>query len=248
MYAQKGIAYYGHIESPGMRSAAGPDLNAYLVFDKKHSYYVTAKDSLEQDAFVNNKSIYTNNNSKQVAYNGNKTFRYGKQVYYNKSKDSIWWSSRFRGNIYIAEKKPNIKWILKNETKKIGDFTTYKAIAKFRGRIYTAWYTTEIPIPYGPWKLQGLPGLILEAYDEKKEMFFYFKSIEYPTENEIGIYQVKRPKDDPDGWQTIHDYEKMLRESLARAYNRMILRAEKKGKEKPLKPIFRDIYIESFDD
>ena len=107
LQAQKGIIYYGHIESPGMRSAAGPDLNAYLVFNKKESYYVTAKDSLEK-ALINNQSIYTSNNQQQVAYNGEKTFRYGKQVYFNILKDSMWWSQRFRGNIYIAEKKPNI--------------------------------------------------------------------------------------------------------------------------------------------
>lgn len=242
--AQKGIVYYGHIESPGMRSAAGPDLNAYLVFNKKESYYVTAKDSLEKT--YNDQSIY-NNNQQQVAYNGNKTFRYGKQVYYHMQKDSMWWSQRFQGNIYIAEKKPFINWHLQKETKKIGKFKAHKATANFRGRFYTAWYTLEVPLPYGPWKLQGLPGIILEAYDEKKEMYLYFKSLEYPTTNPTKIHQVKRPKADVVGWQTIEDFENMLKNSLTKAYNSMILRAEKKGKEKPVKPIFKNVYIESFE-
>ncbi|MFV0541032.1 MAG: GLPGLI family protein [Aestuariibaculum sp.] len=246
LQAQKGIVYYGHIESPGMRSAAGPDLNAYLVFNTKKSYYVTAKDSLET-AITNSSSVYTGANQQQVAYNGNKTFRYGKQVYYNREKDSMWWSQRFGGNIYIAEKKPIIKWDLKNETKKIGAFKAHKATAKFRGRLYTAWYTLEVPLPYGPWKLQGLPGLILEAHDEKKEMYLYFKSIEYPTKNTAPINQVKREKGEDNKWQTIQDFEKLLKNSLIKAYNSMVLRAEKENKEKPIKPVFSDIYIESFD-
>jgi len=246
IHAQKGIVYYGHIESPGMRSAAGPDLNAYLVFNDISSSYVTAKDSLEK-VVLNNSSIYKGQNDQQVVYNGNKTFRYGKQVYYNRKSDSLWWSQRFKGNIYVAEKKPIIKWELKKETKKIGQFQAHKAIAKFRGRLYTAWYTLDIPLPYGPWKLQGLPGLILEASDEKNEMFLYFKSLEYPTENKTNIYQVKRPKTDSKNWLNINDFETLLRNSLVKAYNGMVLRAEQKGNEKPVEPIFSEVYIESFE-
>ncbi|WP_438711934.1 GLPGLI family protein [Aquimarina muelleri] len=245
LHSQKGIVYYGQITSPGMKSPAGPDLNSFLVFDKKESYYVTAKDSLEKSV-ANQKAIYTGSNDQQVAYNGDKTFRYGKQVYYDRKKDSMWWSQRFRGNIYVSEKRPTIKWKLEKETKKIGNFKTYKAVGEFRGRTYTAWYILEVPLPYGPWKLQGLPGLILEAYDEKKEMYLYFKSLEYPTENKAIISKVQREKGDPEGWKSIQDFEDMLRNSIKRAYNRMVLRAEKKNKEKPNKPIFNEIYIESF--
>ena len=63
-----------------------------------------------------------------------------------------------------------MEWKLNKETKNIGKFNCKKATCSFRGRNYTAWYTLEVPLPYGPWKLQGLPGVILEAYDEKKEI------------------------------------------------------------------------------
>lgn len=229
-----------------MKSPAGPDLNAYLVFNESECYYVTAKDSLEKTS-NNDQSVFTGAKDQQAAYNGDNTFRYGKQVYFDRDKDSMWWNQRFRGNIYIAEKRPVIDWNLEQETKKIGEFKAHRATTTFRGRSYTAWYTLEVPLPYGPWKLQGLPGLILEAYDTNKEMYLYFKSLEYPTDNNAAITQVQRPERDPKGWQTIEDFEDMLRKSLKKAYNGMVLRAEKNGTEKPDKPVFKEIYIESFE-
>lgn len=46
------------------------------------------------------------------------------------------------------------------------------AIAKFKGRTWIAWYTEDIPIDNGPWKLSGLPGLILKAHDSENDYGF----------------------------------------------------------------------------
>lgn len=135
LHAQKGIVYYGQIKSPGMKSAAGPDLNAYLVFNKGKSYYVTAKDSLES-AHVRNKSIYKGDGEQQAAYNGDKTTEFGEQVYFNRDKDSLWWSERFGGYIYIKEKRPTIDWELKKETKEIGNFKAKKPLGSLGEILY----------------------------------------------------------------------------------------------------------------
>lgn len=58
-----------------------------------------------------------------------------------------------------------------------------KAKAQFRGREWTAWYATEIPSPDGPWKLSGLPGLILKAVDSTGDFSFESKSIESSKES-----------------------------------------------------------------
>ena len=42
-----------------------------------------------------------------------------------------------------------------------------KATTNFRGRYWEVWYTEDIPISQGPWKLCGLPGMILKANSPK---------------------------------------------------------------------------------
>lgn len=80
-----------------------------------------------------------------------------------------------------------IIWKIKEDTLTIGKFKCKKAIGDFRGRTYIAWFTEEIPLPYGPFKLYGLPGLILQAEDTEKMFSAYMKSIEYPTSQEFEV-------------------------------------------------------------
>ena len=70
-----------------------------------------------------------------------------------------------------------IKWKLSNETKRINKYLCKKATGKFRGRTYNAWFTEEVPINKGPWKLHGLPGLIVEITDNLNEVRFDLSSL-----------------------------------------------------------------------
>lgn len=70
-----------------------------------------------------------------------------------------------------------MEWELVDENKTIEGIPCRKAVADFRGRRYTAWYAPSITNSDGPWKLGGLPGLILEAHDEGKQWHVVLRSI-----------------------------------------------------------------------
>jgi len=86
----------------------------------------------------------------------------------DKSKDSLKTKTFINNGTYIVcETIPVFKWELEsNEEKKIGDYICKKATTTFRGRNYIAWYTLDFTTYFGPWKFNGLPGLIMEVYDE----------------------------------------------------------------------------------
>jgi GLPGLI family protein len=61
-----------------------------------------------------------------------------------------------------------MRWAITSETKQVDSFTCTKATTHFRGRDYVAWFCPDIPLPHGPSKFGGLPGLIVELFDTNK--------------------------------------------------------------------------------
>lgn len=78
--------------------------------------------------------------------------------------------SVLRNYLLVKDSLSVYEWELLNGTKEILGYKCYKAKTIFRGRTYYAFYTSEIPIPYGPWKFRGLPGLILEVTDSENKI------------------------------------------------------------------------------
>mgnify|MGYP005894919751 FL=1 len=56
------------------------------------------------------------------------------------------------------------------------------ATANYKGRLWSVWYAEDIPLYHGPWKLCGLPGLILRAYDSQRH--YVFEAIGIKTADE----------------------------------------------------------------
>ena len=78
----------------------------------------------------------------------------------------------------IDDALPAIDWKISNDTATFGGLHCQKATGYFKGRNYTAWFCPDMPLHVGPWKLNGLPGVIVQAYDAKKEVQFMFDGVE----------------------------------------------------------------------
>ncbi len=86
-------------------------------------------------------------------------------------------------NYYLVEENwPFINWKITTDTTSFGSLHCQKATTTFKGRTYEAWFCPALPFKSGPWKLNGLPGLILEASDSKKEVIFKFAGLEDANE------------------------------------------------------------------
>lgn len=101
-------------------------------------------------------------------------------------------------DVYSYPTKDPIKWKLENNTKTYQGFKAQKATANYGGRKWIAWFTKEIPFNEGPYKFQGLPGLILEIQDTKENYRFnLIKSINlkttYDTSNILEIRYGDKP-------------------------------------------------------
>ena len=85
-------------------------------------------------------------------------------------------------------------WQILSETKELLGYSCQLASCDFRGRTWYAWFSTDIPVNEGPWKLFGLPGLVLEAYDSKKH--YAYKAVGLYTQNlqPVGIRLYVRNK------------------------------------------------------
>jgi len=143
----------------------------------------------------------------------------GKQYKNIKEKIAVSEKDIFGKEFLVQDSLPKWEWKLENETKKIGDYTCYKAIILIpvseedlkdfeenkkvqannkttfiqiqepKAKTITAWYTPEIPVSQGPDEYWGLPGLILEVNDGKK-MMLCSKIVLNPKEKA----EIKRPK------------------------------------------------------
>jgi len=77
----------------------------------------------------------------------------------------------------ISGALPPIDWHITRDTATFGGMHCQKATTHFRGRDYTAWFCPDLPLHIGPWKLNGLPGVIVDAHDSKNEVSFTFDGI-----------------------------------------------------------------------
>lgn len=99
------------------------------------------------------------------------------------SNDNIEYLENIDAKLYSYQ-EPVIKdWKLSEETQVVNTLHCKKATLHYKGRNWTAWYASEIPLPYGPYKFTSLPGLIVKM--DSEDGAFSFQLIESKPKNKL---------------------------------------------------------------
>ena len=77
-----------------------------------------------------------------------------------------------------------VNWTITEETKEIKGYLCKKAIMNSDENRY-AWFTDAIPLKHGPQKFHGLPGLILEFYNNKHHFIIESIELNHPEVKDI---------------------------------------------------------------
>ncbi|MFD0763625.1 GLPGLI family protein [Mucilaginibacter lutimaris] len=147
----------------------GKRASVYKSFDRKTQDAMMRKQVAEQVAASNGGRI--NINIKGGRASNTEYFTFADQKKFIRKEKLV-------NNYLIEEPMPVIKWNTTNDTASFSGLKCQKATGHFAGRDYTAWFCPDVPFWSGPWKLMGLPGLIVEAYDTKKEVIFKFDGLD----------------------------------------------------------------------
>lgn len=106
---------------------------------------------------------------------------------------------------YVYEEPvAELGWEIGDSTKTILGYECVMASVNYHGRRWTAWFSPEIPVIAGPWKLTGLPGLILEATADGNQYSFIATGIQQTDKPITPVYLA-------------NDYEKTDRIKFLRA-------------------------------
>lgn len=132
-------------------------INEFLIFDNYKSFYFNTSIDNNEKKIEELISQYDINigNVKILNYNQNEFV----QVV-TKPKSSK--------QLLCLDSYEKLDWEILKESKKILGYNCNLAKTKFRGREYFAYFTTELPFSYGPWKINGLPGIVLNVYEKEK--------------------------------------------------------------------------------
>ena len=156
--------------------------NMLLVIGKNASVY-TSYDKINRDLEIKKnieeqiKAQGGNLTSLNISKSSSKPVT-ATDYFYFANENKFYTKERVISNYLIEETAPKINWKITKDTASFSGVKCQKATTYFKGRNWIAWFAPELPFQSGPWKLNGLPGLIIEANDERNEVKFQFAGID----------------------------------------------------------------------
>ncbi|AZI67350.1 GLPGLI family protein [Kaistella daneshvariae] len=112
-----------------------------------------------------------------VSFNGGSRGIVKDKILKNYPKQEVILESRVGRDLFHVAEDRKLNWKILPEKMKIGEFEAQKATTTFAGREWTAFFAPELPFQDGPYKFQGLPGLIVKLEDDSKTHVFELKGV-----------------------------------------------------------------------
>ena len=189
-YRTKSVRDTTKTDSEGRYDYENDDMQ--LEVGEKVSYFYSAtyrayEEELRKSVDANNIAVPTSTSARgSLSMDFYRNYPTGKSTYLDKV---------IREKFRITEPLEQPQWdIIADSTKQILNYDCQMARCTFKGRTWTAWFTADIPLDNGPWKLCGLPGLILRAYDSKQQYIFDCVGMKQAGEAENITYDPKFDK------------------------------------------------------
>ncbi|WP_343674153.1 GLPGLI family protein [Chitinophaga sp.] len=160
-----------HPYTENMVLLVGSSASVYKSYDRQLQDALFKKQLADQKASSPDGSIKINRQSNAS----------GTEYYQFPNEGKLFTRERLFNSYLIESSMPAMDWKITSDTATFSGLKCQKAMAGYKGRTYTAWFCPDLPIHAGPWKLNGLPGVIVEAYDAKREVSFMFDGVEMVT-------------------------------------------------------------------
>lgn len=168
-----------------------------------------SQNSFLRDSLINN--FYHNNSSNPtVGINAQSWLPDNQSIVYMDIYTNLKLSNReiyHRFDLYdymYNEPTDKIIWKIGDETKSVIGYSCQRAEAEYKGRKWIVWFSTDIPYNFGPWKLDGLPGLILAAGDS--EGLFNWTAIGIKKPSGRAIYKFNPEIKNTKKWSMLPQY------------------------------------------
>ena len=203
-YRTKSVRDTTKTDSEGRYDYENDDMQ--LEVGEKVSYFYSAtyrayEEELHKSVDANNIAIPTSTSARgSISMDFYRNYPTGKSTYLDKV---------IREKFRITEPLEQPQWdIIADSTKQILNYDCQMARCKFKGRTWTAWFAADIPLDNGPWKLCGLPGLILRAYDSKQQYIFDCVGMKQAKEDENITYNSDFDKYATSSMKEFVDYQR----------------------------------------
>lgn len=169
--------------------------NNYAQKNRMISYTFQDQDGFKCNSTLyifKNESIYRieDNREEGVEFNENENNNYIKvvndkisKIFYSTKKDAKTRIPLYKDEVIYNQQISDLKYEFTGKSKKIGKYNCQEAKLNLNGRKYTIWFTPDIGTNFGPYKINGLPGLVVELSEEISKIKITLQGIKNLKDN-----------------------------------------------------------------